>query len=193
MIAILLGPPGAGKGTQAKRIESEFEVPQISTGDILRDNVAGGTDLGSQAKAFMDRGELVPDQLIVDIIAVRIGEKDCRRGFLLDGFPRTIAQAVALDDLLQKRGLSLQAVVLLDVSDDHIMDRLRGRFEESGREDDDPATVLNRLKVYRDQTAPLVGYYEGKSLLRRVDGVGSIDEITDRIMAALETPDPESA
>jgi adenylate kinase len=186
LVAILLGPPGSGKGTQAKRIEAEFGVPQVSTGDILRDHASQGTELGARASEFMERGELVPDQLIIDIIADRIGQPDAADGFLLDGFPRTTGQAVALDDLLRERGLSLNAVLLLDVDDSHIIERISGRFEETGREDDNPATVENRLRVYREQTAPLIGYYEGRSVLRRIDGVGGIEEITDRILKALQ-------
>ncbi len=186
LIAILLGPPGSGKGTQAKRIEAEFGVPQISTGDILRDQVSQGTELGARAREFMDRGELVPDEVIIDIIADRIGQSDATAGFLLDGFPRTTRQAVALDDLLRERGLSLNAVILLDVDDSQIIERISGRFEETGREDDNPETVANRLRVYREQTAPLIGYYEGKSVLRRIDGVGGIKDITGRILKALQ-------
>ncbi len=181
LIAVLLGPPGSGKGTQAEQIEETFGVPQISTGDILRDHVARETELGAKAREFMNRGELVPDQLIVDIIADRIAEEDATYGFLLDGFPRTTGQAVALEDLLHERGLPLHAVVLLDVSDEHIIERIRGRYEQTGREDDNPETVKNRLEVYREQTEPLIDYYEGKGSLRRVDGVGTIEEITQRI------------
>ena len=186
LIAILLGPPGSGKGTQAKWIEAEFQVPQISTGDILRDHVSRGTELGARAGDFMERGELVPDQLIIDIIADRIGQPDAAAGFLLDGFPRTTGQAVALDGLLRERGLSLNAVILLDVDDAHIIERISGRFVETGREDDNPETVENRLRVYREQTAPLIGYYQGRSVLRRIDGVGAIEEITGRILKALQ-------
>lgn len=185
LIAILLGPPGSGKGTQARRIEETFQVPQISTGDILRDQVARGTELGTRAREYMNRGELVPDRLIIDIIAERIAEEDAAHGFLLDGFPRTTGQAVALEDLLHERGLPLHAVILLDVDDNHLLERIGGRYEETGREDDNPETVRNRLEVYRRQTAPLIGYYEGKGLLRRVDGVGGIEEITRRIFEVL--------
>jgi adenylate kinase len=186
LIAVLLGPPGSGKGTQAERIEETFEVPQISTGDILRDHVARETELGARAREFMNRGELVPDELIIDIIDRRIEEEDAAHGFLLDGFPRTTEQAVALENLLRERGLPLHAVVLLDVSDEHIIERIRGRYEETGREDDNPETVKNRLEVYRKQTEPLIDYYEGKGSLRRVDGVGTIEEITQRIFDVLE-------
>ena len=186
LLAVLLGPPGSGKGTQAEKIEQTYEVPQISTGDILRDHVARETELGTRAGEYMNRGELVPDQLIIDIIAERIAEEDAAHGFLLDGFPRTTGQAVALEDLLHERGLPLHAVVLLDVADEYIIDRIRGRFEETGREDDDPETVRNRLEVYRMQTEPLIDYYQGKGLLRRVDGVGTIDEVTVRILEVLD-------
>ena len=185
LIAVLLGPPGCGKGTQAERIEEAFQVPQISTGDILRDHVARETELGARASAFMNSGELVPDELIIDIIADRIAEEDAAHGFLLDGFPRTTGQAVALENLLHDKGLPLHAVVLLDVSDEHIIERIRGRYEESGRDDDNPETVKNRLDVYREQTEPLIDYYEGKGSLRRVDGVGTIEEVTQRIFGVL--------
>ncbi|MFO7769658.1 MAG: adenylate kinase [bacterium] len=210
MVAILLGPPGAGKGTQAKRLEEDMDVPQISTGDILRDHVARETDLGTQAKQYMDRGDLVPDQLIIDLIADRIDQDDAAGGFLLDGFPRTIPQAVALDGLLRVREIPLRAVVLLDVDDEVLVRRISGRYlcracgqdvnvggeeppescPECGgelyqRDDDRPETVRKRLEVYREQTAPLVDYYEGESLLRRVDGTGGVDEVTGRIKAAL--------
>jgi len=211
MVAILLGPPGAGKGTQARRLEEDLDIPQISTGDILRDHVARGTDLGKQAKQYMDRGELVPDQLIIDLIADRIDQDDAAAGFLLDGFPRTIPQAVALDGLLRAREVPLRAVVLLDVDDEVLVRRISGRYlcRECGedvntggeeppeacpkcggelyqRDDDRPETVRKRLEVYREQTAPLVDYYEGESLLRRVDGSGEVDEVTRRIKVAIK-------
>jgi len=211
LVAILLGPPGAGKGTQAKRVESEFRVPHISTGDILRDHVARGTDLGRQAREYMDRGELVPDRLIIDLIADRIDQPDAVEGFLLDGFPRTIQQAVALDELLRHMSLELDAVALIDVEDEQLISRISGRYlcRECGRDtnvagldplpdycpqcggelyqrDDDTAeTVRNRLEVYRTQTAPLIEYYKGESVLRRVDGLGSVDEVTGRLVEAL--------
>lgn len=212
LLAILLGPPGAGKGTQARRIGEHFEVPQISTGDILRANVAGGTELGRKAREYMDKGELVPDKLIVDLIAERIQEPDAASGFLLDGFPRTIPQAVALDDLLRQRGLPLQRVVLIEVPDEEIVRRISGRWlcQDCGRDvntagqeetpercphcggrlyqrdDDQPETVRRRLRIYRELTAPLVEYYEGKGLLEPVDGVGSAGEVTDRVLSVLE-------
>lgn len=211
-VAILLGPPGSGKGTQAKRVETEFGVPHISTGDILRDHVARDTDLGRRAHEYMEAGELVPDQLIIDLIADRIGQSDADGGFLLDGFPRTIQQAVALDELLQHISRQLDAVVLIDVEDEQLITRISGRYlcrqcgrdtniagldsppescpqcggELYQREDDKVETVKNRLQVYRTQTAPLIEYYKGKGLLRTVDGLGSIDEITGRLVEALE-------
>ncbi len=211
MLAVLLGPPGAGKGTQAGRVSDSFGIPQISTGDILRENVRTGTRLGERARAFMEKGELVPDGLIVDLIAERIEQPDAEGGFLLDGFPRTIPQAVALDDLLRQKRRTLDGVVLIDVGDEEIVQRIGGRYLcrgcgrdtnmpglESGpgtcphcggelyqRDDDRPETVLRRLKVYRELTAPLVEYYEGKGLLQVVDGTGSVDEVGGRILHVL--------
>jgi adenylate kinase len=212
LLAILLGPPGAGKGTQARRISDAFAIPQISTGDILRENARLGTRLGERARAFMEKGELVPDGLIVDLIAERIAQPDAESGFLLDGFPRTIPQAVAFDDLLRQKRLVLDGVVLIDVGDEEIVRRIGGRHlcrgcgrdtnaagPESGpgtcphcggelyqRDDDRPETVRRRLKVYRELTAPLVEYYEGKGLLQVVDGAGSVDEVGGRILHVLQ-------
>lgn len=211
LVAILLGPPGAGKGTQAMRIETVFGVPQISTGDILRDHVARDSDLGREAGSYMGRGELVPDNLIVDLIAARISEPDARAGFLLDGFPRTIAQAVALDEMLYRIGMPLDAVLLLEVDDELLIRRISGRYlcHDCGRdtnlagtesepvecphcggqlyqrEDDRAETVMNRLEVYHTQTAPLVEYYEGKSVLKRIDGAGGVEEVTERMLGML--------
>jgi adenylate kinase len=218
LLAVLLGPPGAGKGTQARQVGEHFEVPQISTGDILRANVAGGTELGRKAREFMDKGELVPDGLIVDLIAERIAEPDAAEGFLLDGFPRTIPQAVALDDLLRHRGLPLQHVVLIEVPDEEIVRRISGRWlcQDCGqdvntagrdqvpetcpncggpfyqRDDDQPETVRRRLRIYRELTAPLIEYYEGKGLLEPVDGMGSAGVVTDRVLDVLGKPRQES-
>ncbi len=209
--AIMLGPPGAGKGTQAVRVAEKYEVPHISTGDILRYNVARETELGLKARSFMEGGDLVPDDLIIALIADRIEQGDADSGFLLDGFPRTLAQAVALEDLLREKEMPIEVVVLLDVNDDEIVRRISSRYlcrdcgrdanlgtgmitdvcphcggELYQREDDTAETVQNRLQVYRRQTAPLVEYYEGKNLLMKVDGIGSIDEISGRMFRDLE-------
>lgn len=212
LVAILLGPPGSGKGTQAERVEVELKVPHISTGDILRDHVTRETELGVKARTFMDKGELVPDGLIIELIADRIEQPDATDGFLLDGYPRTLAQAIALEDLLRVKDQPIDAVVLLDVGDDEIVRRISGRYlcRECGRdmnaagagsvpeecphcggqlyqrEDDRAETVSKRLAVYRRQTEPLVDYYEGKSVLRRVDGRGDVDEITAELLSILE-------
>lgn len=207
-----MGPPGAGKGTQAKLLEQEFGAVQISTGDILRQAVADQTTLGRQAGDFIKSGALVPDDLIIDLIAERLRQPDCAKGFLLDGFPRTIPQAESLDALLNKLALSLNCVLSVQVPRAVIIERLAGRrtckqcgalshvvFEPSKqpgvcdccggelfqRDDDREATIANRLTVYEKQTAPLVDYYRRQGALREIDGVGSIDEIRSRVMTAL--------
>jgi adenylate kinase len=179
---VFLGPPGAGKGTQAVRIAKKYNVPHISTGDILRAAVKEGTELGKLAKSYMDRGELVPDDVIIGIIRERLSQPDVReRGFILDGFPRTIAQAEALDELLAKMELPLDKVIYLNVDDEEIVKRLLAR----GRADDTEEVIRNRLKVYREQTAPLVDYYTEKGLLVGIYGVGEIEEITKKIEESL--------
>ena len=209
---VLLGPPGAGKGTQAKLLEQEFGAVQISTGDILRKAVADQSPLGKQAGDYIKRGALVPDDLIIDLIAERLQQADCAQGFLLDGFPRTIPQAESLDALLKKLALSLNCVLSVRVPRPVIIERLAGRRtckkcgalchmvfdppkrdgvcdhcggELFQREDDKEETIANRLTVYDAQTAPLVDYYRRRGALREIDGVGSIDEIRARVMKAL--------
>lgn len=175
---VFLGPPGAGKGTQAQRIAEKYNVPHISTGDILRAAVKEGTELGKLAKSYMDRGELVPDDVIIGIIRERLSQPDVReRGFILDGFPRTLPQAEALDRMLEELSMPLDKVVYLNVDDEEIVKRLLSR----GRADDTEEVIRNRLKVYREQTAPLIDYYSEKCLLVEVYGVGEIDEITKKI------------
>ncbi|MEM9749584.1 MAG: adenylate kinase [Pseudomonadota bacterium] len=187
MILILLGPPGAGKGTQAERIVQRLGIPQLSTGDMLRAAVAAGSDVGQKAKAIMDRGELVSDDIMVEIISARIDEPDCAKGFILDGFPRTLVQADRLADLLAGKGRPLNVVIELRVDEDALLERIRTRAAESkdARADDTAETLKKRLSVYREQTAPLIPYYEEKGLLRVVDGMRSIDEVTDAINAVL--------
>ncbi|MEM6851540.1 MAG: adenylate kinase [Pseudomonadota bacterium] len=187
MILILLGPPGAGKGTQAERIVQRLGIPQLSTGDMLRTAVAAGSDVGQKAKAIMDRGELVSDDIMVEIISARIDEPDCAKGFILDGFPRTLVQADRLADLLAGKGRPLNVVIELRVDEDALLERIRTRAAESkdARADDTAETLKKRLSVYREQTAPLIPYYEEKGLLRVVDGMRSIDEVTDAINAVL--------
>lgn len=173
MNLVFFGPPGAGKGTQAQRIVADFGIPQISTGDILRAAVANGTALGKQAGPLMAAGKLVPDELVIGIVEERLKEKDCVKGFLLDGFPRTIPQAQSLEGVLAKTGKRIEHVVSLEVPDDVIHERMKGR----GRADDSPETVQKRLDEFRKLTAPLKSYYQERGLLRTIPGVGSVDEI----------------
>ena len=185
---ILLGPPGAGKGTQAMRLVNQHGIVQLSTGDMLRAAVAEGTPIGQQAKTIMDRGELVSDDIMVAIIEDRIEKPDCANGFILDGFPRTIAQADALGELLARKGLSLDAVLELRVDDAALLNRIETRAREDGgaRSDDNAETLKKRLKVYHDQTSPLVRYYGEKNMLKTIDGMGTIESVAAEIDRALE-------
>ncbi|MFO0600409.1 MAG: adenylate kinase [Myxococcaceae bacterium] len=173
MNLVFFGPPGAGKGTQAQKLITDFSIPQISTGEILRAAVSKGTELGKQAGPLMAAGKLVPDALVIGIVEERLKEPDCKTGFLLDGFPRTIPQAEALDQVLKKMGKKIEHVVSLEVPDAVIHDRMKGR----GRADDSPETVQKRLDVFREQTSPLKAHYGKAGLLRTINGVGSVDEI----------------
>lgn len=188
---MLLGPPGAGKGTQAQRLVEKHGIPQLSTGDMLRAAVAAGTPVGRKAKAIMDAGNLVPDDIVVGIVADRIDQPDCARGFILDGFPRTVAQAEALDRLLEERGQKLDAVIELTVDEATVIERMKKRARDTiaaggtVRSDDNPEAFRKRLDEYRSKTAPLAAYYERKGLLRRVDGMDTIDAVGASIEAAL--------
>jgi|KBSMisStaDraftv2_1062788.scaffolds.fasta_scaffold48337_2 adenylate kinase len=187
MRVVFLGPPGSGKGTQAKLLASRLGVPAISTGEILRAAVLERKPLGLQAKAIMDTGELVSDDLMVALIQERTQDADARGGFILDGFPRTIAQASALEAMLTATGQSLSGVLNLSVPEPLLVDRMAGRAAAESRSDDVPSTVRERLRVYREKTAPLVDYYRQRDLLADVDGVGSISEVSDRIDRALRS------
>jgi adenylate kinase len=213
MNLILLGAPGSGKGTQAKRIAEAFGIVQLSTGDMLRAEARSGTAIGRQADEIMKSGRLVPDQMIIDLIDSRLDREDCRPGFILDGFPRTLPQAIALDEMLAKRHLELDGVISIEVDDEAMVERISGRFtcakcgegyhdrfkrpkvdgvcdvcgstEFTRRADDNAETVRQRLKAYHSQTKPIVAYYDARGLVRRVDGMRPIDEVTAEILAAL--------
>ena len=199
MRLILLGPPGAGKGTQAQRLLAKHRTVQLSTGDMLRAAVAAGTPVGLRAKSTMERGELVPDDVVVAIIADRIGKPDARQGFVLDGFPRTVPQAEALDRLLAERGLKLDAVMELKVDEGILLQRIEKRAAEMTargekiRSDDNPEVLRERLSAYRKQTAPLVDYYASKGMLKSVDGMAAIDDVTAAIAGHLEPLRPRRA
>lgn len=212
MNIILLGPPGAGKGTQAKRLIDRYGIPQISTGDMLRAAVAEKTPLGLEAKKYMDAGQLVPDSVVVGLVKERIQKEDCKKGYMLDGFPRNVSQAETLDKMLGELGQKIDHVICIEVPEDELIQRLTGRrtcrqcgagyhvmfdppkkegvCDKCGgelyqRDDDNVQTVTSRLKVYKDQTEPLIAYYERQGKLRRINGLGSIDEIFNRIVAVL--------
>ena len=212
MKIIMLGAPGAGKGTQAKKIAEKYGIPHISTGDIFRANIKNGTELGKKAKTYMDQGLLVPDELVVELVADRITQDDCAKGFVLDGFPRTIPQAEALDAALEKMGTSMDYAIDVDVPDENIINRMSGRracldcgatyhivtiptkvdgiCDTCGskvvlREDDKPETVQKRLEVYHAQTQPLIEYYKKQNVLRTVDGTQPMDEVFEAIVDIL--------
>jgi adenylate kinase len=211
---VLLGAPGAGKGTQAKKLIEKYGIPQISTGDILRQAVADGTPLGKEAKSYMDKGELVPDSVVLGLVEERLKQEDCKKGYILDGFPRNTAQAEALDGILGKLGMSLSAAISVDVPKEDLMKRLTGRRtckscgqmynvhfsppskegacdkcsgELFHRDDDREETIKKRLDVYDAQTAPLIDYYSGKGILKGIEGTGSIDEIFAKMCSAVES------
>lgn len=213
MKVIMLGAPGAGKGTQAKKLAAKYGIPHISTGDIFRANIKNGTELGKKAKVYMDQGLLVPDELVVDLVVDRFKEPDCEKGYVLDGFPRTIPQAKALDEALAKNGDAVEYAIDVDVPDARIISRMSGRRacvncgatyhietippKKEGicdtcgaelilREDDRPETVEKRLKVYHDQTQPLIDYYQGKDILKSVDGTRDLEEVFKDIVNILE-------
>jgi adenylate kinase len=194
MRLILLGPPGAGKGTQAQRLVAKHGIVQLSTGDMLRAAVKAGTPVGLRAKDIMDRGDLVPDDVVVAIVSDRIDEPDAKKGFILDGFPRTVAQAEALAKMLAEKGLRLDGVIELKVDEDILIRRIESRIAEMRargeplRKDDDPEVLKSRLEVYRRQTAPLIDYYREKGTLRAVDGMAPIDDVTAAINWIFQKP-----
>jgi len=193
MRIILLGPPGAGKGTQAVRMVERFGIPQLSTGDMLRAAVAAGTPVGLKAKEIMERGDLVPDDVVVGIVAERIERDDAKKGFILDGFPRTVAQAEAFDAMLAKKGLKLDGVIEFKVDERALVKRIENRAAETQargepvRKDDTPDVFKTRLEAYRAQTAPLSAYYRSKGTLKSVDGMKPIDDVTREIFAKLDS------
>ena len=212
MKIIMLGAPGAGKGTQAKKIAAKYGIPHISTGDIFRANIKNGTELGKKAKTYMDQGLLVPDELVVDLVVDRVSQDDCTKGYVLDGFPRTIPQAEALDKALEAKGQKMDYAIDVDVPDENIVNRMSGRraclncgatyhlisippkvegiCDRCGskivlREDDKPETVQKRLKVYHEQTQPLIDYYKNQGILKSVDGTQPMDEVFKAIVTIL--------
>ena len=182
---LLIGPPGAGKGTQAVRLAAAYGIPAISTGDIFRSNVKNETELGKLAKSYMDRGEYVPDSVTNDLVRDRLSHEDASAGFLLDGYPRTADQVAELDDILDSANQSLTAVVLLTADTDEIVRRLLNRAVEQGRSDDNEEVIRHRLDVYSSETEPLISSYAARGLVVMVDGLGTIDEVTERILEAL--------
>jgi len=183
---LLIGPPGAGKGTQAALLAKHFGIPAISTGDIFRENVRNETPLGLEAKAFMDRGEYVPDSLTNALVRDRLNQDDAAAGFLLDGYPRTIDQVQELDDILEETEAKLDVVVQLTADSEELLRRLSGRAQEQGRSDDTPDVIKRRLDVYEEQTAPLIDIYASRSLVAKVNGLGEIGDVTNRIIEVLD-------
>ena len=185
MNLIMFGPPGAGKGTQAKILQDRYNIKQLSTGDMLRGEVASESELGLKLKAIMEAGELVSDEIIIELIANCIAEPECEKGFILDGFPRTVAQAEALDDMLQNMKRELHHVIVLKVDEDELINRILARAAETGgaRDDDNEETLKKRLEVYNAQTAPVLPYYKGRGLMREIDGMAAIEDVSKEIEA----------
>ncbi len=184
---ILFGPPGAGKGTQAEFLQKHYDLVHLSTGDIFRYNIKNDTPLGIKAKAFMDQGKLVPDELTIALLESEVKNHPAAKGFIFDGFPRTAAQADALDQFLQSRGQEIKAMLALEVPEDELKVRLKERAKTSGRSDDaDPAVIQNRIDVYRKETEPVKSHYQAKDKFVGIDGVGSISDITERLFSAVD-------
>ena len=186
MRLIFMGPPGAGKGTQAKQVATRYDIPAISTGEIFRANVGAGTPLGLKAKEYMDRGDYVPSEITNQMVRDRTGEPDAEKGFLLDGYPRTLDQVHELDDMIKATGHQLDVALVITADRDELVARLLQRAQTEGRADDTEEVIRRRQEVYAEQTEPLISLYRERDLLIEVDGMGDIDEVTDRIMAALE-------
>jgi adenylate kinase len=193
MRVLFMGPPGAGKGTQAALVAEHFGVPQISTGDIFRANVAAGTELGVIAKRYMEAGEYVPDEVTNDMVRARLSEPDAKRGFLLDGYPRTVDQVARLDEILADLGTSLDGVIVLRVDREELIARLLERARTSGRADDTEDVIRYRQEVYAEQTTPLLSLYSQRGLVVEVDGHGTVDEVAERIWNALAMQDANEA
>ncbi len=185
MIVVFFGPPGSGKGTQASSLAARAGIPQLSTGDMLRQAVKEGSPLGLKAKAIMDKGDLLPDEVIIGLMKDRIAAPDCRDGFILDGFPRTVAQAEALENLLRETGRRVDAVLNLKADEQEVTGRMAGRAAAEGRSDDNPATIRERLRVYREKTEPLISWFDKRGSLVDVDGMGSVDDVARRIDESL--------
>lgn len=182
---LLMGPPGAGKGTQAKKLEQALGLPQVATGDLFRENLKNETELGQLARRYMDKGELVPDEVTVGMVRERLSRSDCASGAVLDGFPRTVTQAEALEGLLEEMNGRLSVVISVKVPQDVLVERLLKRAEIEGRADDNEETIRNRMRVYHDQTAPLLDYYQAKGLLVEVDGEQSIEAVHEDILSTI--------
>lgn len=183
---LIIGPPGAGKGTQAVRIAEKLNIPAISTGDIFRKNIKEETELGKEAKGYIDSGNLVPDSVTNNMVRARLAEQDAANGFLLDGYPRNVAQVQELDSILDDMGVEIGRVLLLVADNDELVQRLLNRAAEQGRSDDNEEVIRHRLKVYEEETAPLVALYTERGIVKEINGLGEIDEVTERILDALK-------
>jgi len=183
---VLFGPPGSGKGTQAENIIRKYELNHLSTGDLLRAEIAGQTDLGKKAKAIVEKGELVPDEIVIGMIEKRVSAEENPKGFIFDGFPRTVEQAKALDKMLASKNTGITLMITLEVDRQELINRLLKRSEKEGRPDDNLETIENRIKVYEDQTTPVMDYYDQQGKARYVDGIGSVEEVFSRIIKVIE-------